>query len=433
MRRRWCIAVATLAALVGGPTAFAQDQALKIGVATRGMPVTSRQARRLEKLVRDAAAARKLPLEPAKDSRAKFAQPPPISPSTEIARAKSLVIGGQDALRNFDLPAAERKFSRATKVLKRHIGLPEAIDADRARLFLGVSLAHARRDDNALNSLLAEYATRYPNEKPTDAGWPPDVMERLAARRRLPQSSIIVRSEPAATVKVDGRLYGPTPSTVAPIPAGRHRVVAEAPGYYRKDEWVQAPEAKAAEITLKLAPATARRLAQDNTEAGSTPATLEVLQVAAKDSGLTGIIVVSPKAKAQMIVGYVDLTRERIRETARFEVAATKDGAATALAQLDLHLRRRAESSEVVPLWAWIGAGAGVAAVGTGVALGFVAQGTQDELVRKTGGITQTEAFDMRSRAQNQARGGAILVSAGIAAVVGVAGWVALDNIGGGE
>ena len=432
MGRGALIAVLVVAGASVGRRASAEDQPpLRIGVATRGIPALSKKAKKLRRLVREAAQARpEIPLAPQSVEMKLFAAQPPPSAGSAIARVETLVGAGQEALRNFDLPAAERKLAKATRALGPYLGLPETKKADRARIFLGVSLAHARRDEGALTSLLAEYATRYPDENPTNAGWPPDVMERLKTLRRLPQSSIIVRSKPAAEIKVDGRQYGPTPQTIAPIPAGRHRIVAEAPGYYRADAWVTAPEAKTAEIDLELSPDTARRLARDKAKT-ETPNTIEAIQRAAAASELRAVLVVSTKSKGRMVLSYVDLSGHRARTTARFEVAATKDGATTAMSQLSLHLAKVGDKKEVVPLWAWIGAGTGVAAVGTGVALRLAAQSTQDELIRKTGAVTQAEAFDMRDRAQAQARGGAILVSAGVAAVVGVAGWVLIDQIGG--
>lgn len=432
MSRAWAI-VASSAALVASLPAYAAPATTKIAVAARGTPVKGKRATQLVELVRDATAERKeLTLFDLERERAVFATPPPRSPKAAVERAAKIVEQGHESLRNFDLADAEQKLARALRILKPYLGLPESLDADTKRLYLAVALAHAQRNEKAMTDLLLEYATRYPDGEPEDAGWPPDVMERLASLKRLPQSSIIVRSTPPAETYVDGVPRGTTPRTVSPIPSGRHRVALDAPGYYRASKWVNAEVAQSVDVELELVPDLGARLAKDDDKAPS-PETVDAVGAAARKEGLDAVLLVRPVDDKRMVVSYVTAS-ERPRVTAEFEVAATKDGAKTAVSQVSLHTKSlEARADKTVPVWAWIGAGAGVAAVGTGVALRMIALGTQSDFERRAGTMTQADAFELRDQAESEARGGAVLVGAGVATLVGVASWVALDWIGGDE
>lgn len=423
---RWTpIAALTALGLCGAPNVDAAEIPT-LGVATRGLPVRGKRAAKLRKLVRDAAEERnEVALVDEARERRIFASAPPRDPKRAVARAERLTENGADALRNFDLADAERKLAQATKVLKPYLGLVESREADRKRIFLGVSLAHAQRNEEAMTKLLVEYATRYPETPPDDAGWPPDVLERLRSAAHIATSSIIVRSNPSGEAFVDGRPVGPTPTTVSPVPAGRHRVAIEAPGFYRATKWVDAKPGDASDVELPLLSSLGLTLTTDDGPAPAEETLAAIGEVAAREA-LDAVLLVRATASNRMIVSHVD-THGAPRVSAAFEVAATKDGARTALSQIAVHITRLEEKRETIPAWAWIGAGTGAAAVGAGVALRIAAVGTQDDLTRRTGAMTQTEAFDLRDRAESQARGGAILLGAGVAAIVGVASWVALD------
>jgi hypothetical protein len=418
----------TLAASLAAAPSYAEP--VDVAIAARGVPVKGKRANRVVDLLRDAAAERsELRLFDAAKERRLFATPAPRDPRKAVERATKIVERGQESLRNFDLADAEQKLARAFRILKPYLGLPEALEADTKRLYLGVALAHAQRNETAMTNLLLEYATRYPDRPPSDAGWPPDVMERLDSVKRLPQSSIVVRSEPSAETFVDGTARGPTPRTVSPVPAGRHRVALEAPGYYRATKWVDAQAAKSVDVTIPLAPDLGDRLAKDDEDAPSAETVAAVGRIA-RERNIGAVLLVHPQKDNRMRVSFVS-TGERPRVTAAFEVAASKDGAKTAMSQIALHLKTLEAKRPDVPIWAWVGAGAGLAAVGTGVALRMVALGTQDEFERRAGTVTQADAFDLRDRAESQARGGAVLLGAGVATIVGVASWVALDWIEG--
>ena len=83
-----------------------------------------------------------------------------------------------------------------------------------------------------------------------------------------------------------------------------------------------------------------------------------------------------------------------------------------------------------VPTWAWIGGGAGAALLGVGLTFRAFAVSTEGELTDRLGGLTQTQAYELRDRATREARVGLVLLGAGAAALVGFGSVIAFDLLG---
>lgn len=343
-----------------------------------------------------------------------------------LEAAKKLLAEAQEQLNNFDLPGAVKSVTKVKTALAGWIGTKAAFELDRDRLQLTVAIAHAQRDEQRLLSALNEYALRYPSEPPPAGLWPPGVVSSLKSIE-LGASVLTVKSEPRALVSVDGREVGTSPIRLGALPVGEHRVEIQLPGYWPIDQTLATSGTQEAIVESKLSPNLSSALRKVSLKK-SLDAELEtrIKELAPELS----VLVLAGIEEGKLVVHRIDLGAasavppKGAAETVRGE--PSNEGVRLAVAQL-FSVPDHPSASKDVPLWAWIGAGSGVVAIGAGVTMRMMAVGTQHEFAAKSGGLTQTEAYDFRDRGGFQATSGAILLGLGLAAIAGVAGWVAVD------
>ena len=90
-------------------------------------------------------------------------------------------------------------------------------------------------------------ATPQPSETPA--------APRAAPERAAPEpaaGSLTVASEPWATVRIDGRAVGTTPVGPLPLPAGRHTVTLENPGFPPYETVLSVAPGEAARVAVSL-------------------------------------------------------------------------------------------------------------------------------------------------------------------------------------
>jgi hypothetical protein len=335
--------------------------------------------------------------------------------------AKKHLEDASEALNGFDLQNAVKSVTKARSALNGLIGLRAAVALDRQRLQLAVSIAHAQRDERGLTALLAEYALRYPNEPPEQGTWPPDIIASLKTIA-LKSSVLSVKSEPSATVFVDGREIGSSPVRLGALPAGEHRVELVKPGYWPLDQEVETVTGQEALVEATLSPSLSAALKSASASKGLTPELEQNIRSAAPS---LAVLIVAGVEDGKLVVRRVGLdgsSSDGPTEMARGEVTAAR-----MLVGQIFDRPAGASFGKDVPLWAWIGAGSGVVAVGVGVTMRLLAVGTANEYDAKLGALTQVEAYELRDRSSTQATGGAVLLGLGVAAIAGVAGMMAFD------
>jgi hypothetical protein len=329
-----------------------------------------------------------------------------------------------EQLNSFDLANAVKSVTKARTALTGYIGAKAAFEVDRDRLHLAVAIAHAQRDQQRLVAALNEYAIRYPNEPPPHGLWPPDVVNTLKSITIAP-TVLNVKSDPPALVYVDGREVGMSPIRLGALPAGEHRVEIQLPGYWSVDQVLETTAAREAILEAKLAPNLSSALRKASPKKTLDPAIEKRIRELAPE---LGILILAAMEDGKLHLRRIDLAAGSVPRGAADTVRGD-----TAPESVRFLLAQLFESPSVpgdgvrVPLWAWIGAGSGVVAIGAGVTMRMLAVGTEHEFNARLGALTQSEAYELRDRSSSQATGGAVLMGIGVAAIAGVASWVALD------
>jgi hypothetical protein len=362
--------------------------------------------------------------------RATFAAPRPKSSQASLQKAQRLLAKAEANLRDFELKEAETAMASVAELLAPYLGLRETTKIDQERLHLGVAIAHAQRDEARIDALLADYVTRYPGVIPDERKWPPDLVRRLSTGAPTVTTKLEIASTPSGTAYVDGRLYGPTPTTATDLPPGRHRVEVDAEGSYPIDGFVDTTSLETTKIELKPLPRVSASLAKAKIDQPLDRDLASELRRLATPLGVTELVFVSkgPKSTVELRSVSVDNKGD---ESPKFAGDRNEAGARLAISQWRAYRERPSSTTSTgVPTWAWVGAGSGAALTTAGVVLRMIAVGTENELQRKEGASTQSEAFNLRDQADAQALGGSILIGVGFVALAGVGAYVLYGQLG---
>lgn len=419
------------AGLVLAPTGLRAEPPRTVAVAIAGLPPGSRDAEALATELRAALSGRAgLELLGPDDEAWAFRSVRPVRrrDPASLTRAKELLAAAEGALARFDLGAAVKSVAKAKADLAPWVGLRAAVELDRARIQLAVSIAHAQRDEAQLDAALREHATRHPGDEPPRGLWPPDVTKRLAAIRGERPTALTVRTTPRAVVFVDGRELGPSPVRAGALPPGRHVIEVEAPGYFPVEEALDVTGEREGVLDVVLAPDLSEVLATSSLDAPVPSALVERIRALALRRPID-TVVLAARAPGGVVLRRVDVGAAPAPGAAELARAPrTRDGLGVAIATLfdpPAPIASTAPAPSGAPTLAWITAGAGVALVGAGLALRMFAVSTASELEAQRGALTQVEAYGLRDRMDAQALGGALLIGAGVAALGGGAAWIA--------
>lgn len=359
--------------------------------------------------------------------RTTFAAPRPEAWQGSLQKAQRLLSRAETDLKEFDLKSAEANIAQVAQSLEPYQGLREAVAIDKERIHLAVAIAHAQRNDKEIDRLLLEYTTRYPGQAPPEKKWPPDLFQRLAAAAPTAQSSVEISADPPGEAFVDGRSYGTTPVVAKDVPPGRHRVEVEAPGCFPAQVVVETQAQTSTPVALLPVPNISLALAKAKVEGPFDPPLGSAVARWAKGRAEFALLVAKKKGPGVELRALNLASQE---ESPRYAGDATPTSLRLLIGQWRTFRERRPEAEDhPIPTWAYVGAGAGAAALSAGVLLRLVAVGTENELQRREGAVTQAEAYDLHDRAGAQAVGGSLLVGVGVAALVGVAGFVVYQTL----
>lgn len=397
----------------------AHAEPIRAAVLTIGLKPSGKRADRLRARVRKALEARPdvTLMDQAEEERL-FAAMPPDRNTAQLKNARRVLKRAEKALRSFELDKAQLGYARAKDLLEREVGLRHALALDRERLDLGISVAHALRNDDQLNELLREYGVRYGDDPPQS--WPPDLVQRLKDATPAATTGLDVRSTPpGAEVFLDGVKAGVTPVALTVRP-GDHRIELFKEGHHPADVLVQTTALKRQEVDLPLSPDIGVVLAKQSVTERLDPKVRDRVQALAAEANVD-LVILAGARKGRLNLRTLD-------DEARFEADASAEGARLAVEQL-FTARAGPPGSSAVPTWAWVGIGTGAVAVGTGVALRMLAIDAQDDLMSRQGALTQTDAFDRNSDVNVRATSGAVLLGVGSAAITGIAAWLIYDLV----
>jgi hypothetical protein len=424
-----------IAASLAIPRVAIADAPQKTAVAIAAMPVSSNEAEQVVQQVR-AALARRSDVSLISDADERYwfrsVREKKRRSRANLRAAQKYLKQASASFSSFDLVEAQKNVNKAKSMLVDWVGLKEAVEADRDRLQLAIAIAHAQRDEAHLKEAIAEYAVRFPNEPPPPAGlWPPDLQNRLRSASSESGTVLNVRSEPHGTVYIDGREVGTSPVRLGALPQGQHRAEVFLANFFPTDAWVETIPRKESFLDFKLYPDLSSRLRKLKPDQPVPQDLIETVRTLSKAMGLSTIIVAALSKEGKLMLRKVDLASASQGESVLGD--NTPEGANLAVAQVyEPGDRAQASSARgTIPTWAWIGAGTGVAAIGAGVVMRMVSVSTAHELDLKQGALTQAEAFSIRDRAEGQANQGAALLGLGVAAIAGIAGWVAIDVLPG--
>lgn len=407
----------------------APDEPPRAAVAALELPAHEKRARLLTRLIRLSLKDRAdVVLTPRDRERFLFAVAPPPDRSRELQLARNLLNEAEEQLRNFAVGEAQQSLEQATEVLEPHVGLEGTRDLDETRLQLAVAIAHAQRDEDHLDDALKAYAARFGREPPDSGLWPPDLTRRLKAMTAAASTALKVTSEPPGEAWVNGKKLGPTPARRDDLPPGRHRVQVRAPAHYPADTWIETQSAKLAEAHLELPPDVGQELEAVSATGALPAATERRLAEVARAERIRLLFLVGPIRRGRVALRALEVGEQSAVATGIVEADATVEGVRVALNQI---FQERAEArlaaQRGVSPWAWVGAGAGLAAIGTGIALRLMAVSTQGDYRAQQGALTQASAYGLRDEADRQGLAGSVLIGVGAAALAGVATWVTFD------
>lgn len=404
-----------------------------VAVAAAGVDPNSPAALNLVEAVERGVAARS-ELKLVEPARARFllSSSAPQSHAAAHRQARALLDQADEQLRNFQVPGAKKALAKATELLDPDLGLSPTVTLDQRRLALAVAVAHAERDEEALEAALTAYAARFDQKSPPKgASWPPDLVRRLTSLAARARSSLEVTSDPPGEVFVDGRKVGNSPLTVDDLPVGRHRVEVKAPDCFARDVWIDTDPAKVAAVKLDLPPTVSVRLARLPAE-GPLPAGLQSeVAAAGARGGATWVALVTPARDGKASVRLIETRPEG---HAHGPVLAGAPRMAFDLAwdtRDELVAEGPGKPLRYTP-WVIGAAGVGVAAAVTGVAVRMWAKDTQDPLRTQQGALTQADAYAIQDRAEGRAVLGTVLITAGAALVAGAAGLFTFDLVSAG-
>jgi hypothetical protein len=436
-RLRHTIAIAALASSL---ISLEAQSTPVIGVAVVGN-ATSEDEQKARLAIKSALARRQMTLAADEVEELLFRSAPPPAPSPELGAGKRALKRASRAFNSFKLDEAREALETAAQALASWTGTPEARDLVRERLVLAVSLAHAGRNVEQIERALAEYARAFPNEPPPkDAPWPPAIASKLAKLQPSLDASIAVQSKPSGVVYVDGKEIGNAPAVAEGLSSGEHRVIVEAPAHFRGDQRLTLVSGRRTELTIELVPDLSMRLRRMSAERSPSNDIATAMRSLARSRGIDHIILVELSASGGLSLRRFDVNERAPSNIERVSTTNRSDK------EIDLALRQLLESeaalsaeapppevngdSSGVPLWAWIGLGAGAVALSMGTAFRIDAASMQGDLVARQDAITQVDAFAMRDDVDAQAFRGTLLVGVGVAALVGVGGFVAYRVFG---
>ncbi len=311
-------------------------------------------------------------------------------PSAALAKAEQILVQARAEYDNLDLDAATNDATQAVKLL---VSAPAEVEANRlgyALCLLGSAQFLNGQEQKAAESYRrgAQMAPRY---KPDPKAFAPDQIDRynraVAEVASGPKGSIAVQSPGGpAEVLIDGSVVGTTPVTAKDLPIGRHPVVVRRPGYapFGTFENVEAQEAPTT-VEARLEPLPAMARFQRETERAAKDA----------DQGLTSDSAAAAAAEADaeyLLLAYVRekdgkaLVRlfvvDGVRRGIRYEASRSISSSAADFEQTVEGWAPELVGAVFVPAskpspiiteamalksqipWKWVGAGAGVVAVG---------------------------------------------------------------------
>jgi hypothetical protein len=403
-----------------------------VAVAAVGMdPAAAPALNMVEAVSRGVAARPELrALEPAR-ARFLFAHPAPEPRGAAQRQAQALLDQADEQLRSFQVPGAKKALAQATELLAPDLGLSPTVALDQRRLALAVAVAHAERDERALEVALDAYAARFDQAPPKAGTWPPDLVRRLASLAARPRSTLKVVTDPPGEVFVDGRKVGTSPLTLEDLPVGRHRVEAKAPDCFPLDAWVETGSAKVAELRMELPPAVVVRLARLPAEGPLPTGLRDEVAAAAARGGAAWVALVTAAKDGKASVRLVE-ARPGGRQHGPVLAGAPRMAFDLAWDTRDEVTAPGPARARTLTPWALSAAGAGVAAAAAGVAVRLWAKDTQDPLQTRRGALTQAEAYAIQDKAEDRAILGTVLIGAGAALVAGAAGLFTFDLVSGG-
>ncbi len=347
---------------------------------------------------------------------------PDVSIDPVLRPARKHLRRAEKRFQSFELDGAQRSIKRATRALEPWRGRPETVAIEQAILALGVSIAHARRDEAQVQWSLATYAQRF--DAAPESGWPPALAERLGTLVAGRDAAIRVRTEPAAEVFVDGRSAGRSPTAMAQLAAGAHRILVRAPGYAEADRRVTVKAGSVADVEITLQPDLTAGLAAVEAGAPVDSALVDLIRARAAASDVDSVVLA--------VVRDAKVTVYRVWSGPPGAVTIRR-GADLSVALEHLHAPPAVNATDDQQVWSMVGGIGGLAAVGAGVALRVLAAERRAELDARAGAITQVDAYALRDAGEGEAMGGAILLGVGVAAVATVTGWLIYEALGGTE
>lgn len=415
------------------PSAAMASDPPRAAVAVCGMSAEGEAASTLSLAIRNALGGRHdVELIASSDEAYLFLSPRPkrARSRSDLALAKKHLKQASSSFAAFELADAMKGINKGKQALAAWVGLREALDLDRERLQLAVAIAHAERNQHHLKEALREYVTRFPNEPPPAGLWPPDLVNRAKTTAGQVPTVLNVRAEPRGVVYIDGREVGTSPVRLGALVEGEHTVEVVLADHFPFDARVTTTAGRESTLEAKLLPDLSSRLKRLKIGRPLPDAAIQAIRRLTEARGLKILFLAGLLPDGRLALQRIDLSaKDPAAPSQIVEADNSPEGARIAVAQLfEPRLVLEPSQGPRVPTWAWIGAGTGVAAVGTGIVLRMMAVSTHREFDLRQGALTQTDAFGLRDRASGQATGGAALLGIGIAALAGIAGWVAFDQ-----
>jgi hypothetical protein len=203
------------------------------------------------------------------------------------------------------------------------------------------------------------------------------------------------------------------------------------PNYFTFDETVDTVAGREAMLEVKLQPDLSSKLRKAALDRTYPQDLIDAIRALTASLGLQEVVAAGLDKEGKLVVRKIDVTPGAHEAGDNVKADNTPDGASLAITQL-FEPPEKPEppgKKSAIPVWAWIGGGAGAAAIGGGVVLRMMAVSTHNEFDLRQGALTQAQAYDLRDRANGQSTGGAALMAVGIAAIAGIGGWIIYDLV----
>lgn len=395
---------------VACPTEVLAEHSKRAAVALVGRP---KNPRALRSSVRDALRKSGTGLLPLAAERATLAARSGYPAPRLVAAAHKDIQQAEEELAALRVDRAHKHLLAAKRRLAPHLGFPEVTELDRRRLMATVVVAHARRDFEWENRIIAQLAGRHGIAPPSH--WGPEQLATLESVPLPPAATVQINvawsDEPPRRLRIylDGRLRCESLPCVTQVLSGSRRLVVDAEGYVRHSQMLEL--ARSGPVQVDLTPDLAPRLRALARLEELPQALVADIERWARSMKLAHIVLVQSDDErlrlrrldvGRGIGGIVELSPDRGR--------AELHGAASRLDAV-------APGFDPEP-WAWASGVSGVALMSAGLALRLVAAARQDDTLSRAGALTQAEAFSRRDQAETEELVGGILLGLGGALLV---------------